>query len=254
MQLELHIIKDLHARGRHFRLDIDARTDSDAVVIYGPSGAGKTLTLQCLAGFVAPDAGRIAVDGATLFEAAQRINVPARERGFGYVFQDYALFPHLTVAGNIGVALQKGWLRRLDDAARARVEDMLRLFELQELRDSYPSQLSGGQRQRAALARALATRPRLLLLDEPFAALDPALRERVRREFVELRQRFKLPMVLITHDPADTETLARELVVIEQGRVVGREVAPFAAEAAPPAPGLRVIEGGTGARAASARI
>jgi len=251
MQLELSIVKDLQARGRQFRLDVDVRTDSDAVVIYGPSGAGKTLTLQCLAGFVAPDAGRISLDGSTLFEAAQRINVPARERGFGYVFQDYALFPHLTVAGNIGVSLQKGWLRRLDDAARARVEDMLRLFELQELRDSYPSQLSGGQRQRAALARALATRPRLLLLDEPFAALDPALRDRMRHEFVELRERFKLPMVLITHDPADLEMLARELVVIDHGRVTRHDHAPFKADVPQGATALRVIPGGAaGARAA----
>jgi len=250
MQLELRIVKNLQARGRHFLLDLDMRTDSDALVIYGPSGAGKTLTLQCLAGFVAPDAGRIAVDGATLFEAAQRISVPARQRGVGYVFQDYALFPHLTVAGNIGAALQKGWLRRLDDAARARVEDMLRLFELQDLRDSYPSQLSGGQRQRAALARALATRPRMLLLDEPFAALDPALRDRVRREFVELRERFKLPMVLITHDPADLEMLAQELVVIDNGRVARHEKAPFRAEVPQGASTLRVIPGGAGARVA----
>jgi len=250
MQLELRIIKNLQARGRHFLLDLDLRSDSDALVIYGPSGAGKTLTLQCLAGFVAPDAGRIAVDGATLFEAAQRISVPARQRGVGYVFQDYALFPHLTVAGNIGAALQKGWLRRLDDAGRARVEDMLRLFELQDLRHSYPSQLSGGQRQRAALARALATRPRLLLLDEPFAALDPALRDRVRREFVELRERFKLPMVLITHDPADLEMLAQELVVIDNGRVARHEKAPFRAEVPQGATTLRVIAGGAGARVA----
>lgn len=241
MRIELSIIKDLRARERHFRLDIDVTTDSDAVVIFGPSGAGKTLTLQCMAGFVAPDAGRIAVDGSTLFEAARRINVPARERGFGYVFQDYALFPHLTVAGNIGASLQRGWLRRLGDAARARVEDMLRLFELQDLRDSYPSQLSGGQRQRAALARALATRPRLLLLDEPFAALDPGLRERMRREFVELRERFNLPMVLITHDPADLDTLARELVVIEDGRVARRQT-PVPQEGAH-AGTLRVIGG-----------
>jgi len=138
VKLELSIIKDLQARGRQFRLDVDVRTDSDAVVIYGPSGAGKTLTLQCLAGFVAADAGRISLDDSTLFDAAQRINVPARERGFGYVFQDYALFPHLTVAGNIGVSLQKGWLRRLDDAARARVEDMLRLCELQDVATMRP--------------------------------------------------------------------------------------------------------------------
>jgi molybdate transport system ATP-binding protein len=250
MELELHIIKDLQARGRRFRLDVDLSCESDAVVIYGPSGAGKTLTLQCLAGFVAPDAGRIAIHGATVFDAAQRISVPARERGIGYVFQDYALFPHLTVAGNIGVALQAGWLRRLDDAARARVEDMLRLFELQDLRESYPSQLSGGQRQRAALARALATRPRLLLLDEPFAALDPALRDRMRHELIELRERFNLPMVMITHDPADLDLLARELVVIDAGRVLRREQAPFAADVVRGGGALRVIEGGAGARAA----
>jgi len=254
MELNLHIIKDLQARGRQFRLDVAIESDSDALVIYGPSGAGKTLTLQCLAGFVAPDAGRIAIDGATVFDAAQRINVPARERGIGYVFQDYALFPHLTVAGNIGVALQAGWLRRLDDAARARVEDMLRLFELQDLRESYPSQLSGGQRQRAALARALAPRPRLLLLDEPFAALDPALRDRTRGELIELRERFSLPMVMITHDPADLDLLARDLVVIDAGRVVRREVrhedAPFAADVVRGPAALRVIAGGAAACAA----
>ncbi|HEY4373598.1 MAG TPA: ATP-binding cassette domain-containing protein [Burkholderiales bacterium] len=248
MQLELHIIKDLRASGRHFRLDVDLLADTESVVIYGPSGAGKSLTLQCLAGFVAPDAGRISLDGATLFDATHRINVPARDRGIGYVFQDYALFPHLTVAGNIGVALQKGWLRRLDEVARARVEDMLRLFELQDLRDNYPSQLSGGQRQRTALARSLATQPRLLLLDEPFSALDPALRERMRQEFVELRQRFNLPMVMITHDPADLETLAQELVVIDDGRVARRETAPFKVEVPQGTSTLRVIPGG--ARAA----
>ena len=127
---------------------------------------------------------------------------------------------------------------------------MLRLFELQELRDSYPSQLSGGQRQRTALARALATRPRLLLLDEPFAALDPALRDRMRRELIDLRERFRLPMVMITHDPADLDLLARELVVIEQGRVTRRELPPFAADASRPGAGLRVVAGSTHTRLA----
>ena len=229
---------------------MELKAASDALVIYGPSGAGKTLTLQCLAGFVAPDAGRIAIDGVRLFDAIEGINLPARARGIGYVFQDYALFPHLTVAGNIAASLQQGWLRRLDDAARARIEEMLGLFELTDLRHSFPSQLSGGQRQRTALARALATQPRLLLLDEPFAALDPASRDRMRAELIELRERLQVPMVLITHDPADLDLLARELVVIEQGRVTRRDMPPFAAETGREPGLLRVVGAGNGARAA----
>lgn len=219
MQLELRIIKDLQARGRHFRLDIDMRTDSDAVVIYGPSGAGKSLTLQCLAGFVAPDAGRISIDGATLFEAAQRIDVPARQRGVGYVFQDYALFPHLTVAGNIGASLQQGWLRRLDDAARARVEDMLRLFELQDLRDSYPSQLSGGQRQRTALARALATRPRLLLLDELAAGLNPTELDWIAERIKALAQA-GMAIIVVEHLMGFIEHITDRVIVMNAGKEI----------------------------------
>jgi molybdate transport system ATP-binding protein len=159
------------------------------------------------------------VGGRTLFDSSGRVDLPARERRVGYVFQDYALFPHLTVSNNVAYGLKHIGKWRLGDEEQSRVADMLRLMDLRQLADARPGALSGGQRQRVALARALITKPQLLLMDEPFAALDLRLRRRMREELTDMQQRFSVPLVLITHDLQDVEQLAQTLVVIDFGEV-----------------------------------
>jgi molybdate transport system ATP-binding protein len=225
--LRLDIRRQLRSRGRVFDLRVAFETHARIVVVFGASGSGKSLTLQCVAGLTRPDAGRIEVCGRTLFDAGRGVSLPARERRVGYLFQDYALFPHLNVEANVAFALSRRWPRGLDGSRRARVREMLELFELAGLAAGYPGQLSGGQRQRVALARALVSQPDVLLLDEPFNALDPLLRGRMRRELRAYQERFRIPMVLITHDPDDVAELAQEIVVLRNGqvsRVIGQDV------------------------------
>jgi molybdate transport system ATP-binding protein len=200
-------------------------SDQDIVVLFGPSGAGKSLTLQAIAGLISPDAGRIVAGERVLFDAERHIRVPARRRDVGYVFQDYALFPHLTVAQNVAFGLKRAWPWYLPRSERLRLEEVLDIFELTPLRNSPPRDLSGGQRQRVALARALIRRPSLLLLDEPFSALDALLRAKMRRELLKVQAHFKVPVILITHDPEDVAALAETVVVYDTGRI--RQVLPL---------------------------
>jgi molybdate transport system ATP-binding protein len=217
--LRLDIRRELRSRGRVFDLQVAFETHARIVVVFGASGSGKSLTLQCVAGLMRPDAGRIEVCGRTLFDAGRGVVLPARERRVGYLFQDYALFPHLSVEANVAFSLTRRWPRGLDSGSRARVREMLEVFELDGLAAGFPGQLSGGQRQRVALARALVSQPDVLLLDEPFNALDPLLRGRMRKELRAYQERFQIPMVLITHDPDDVAELAQEIVVLRNGRV-----------------------------------
>lgn len=209
----------LRAGAREFALQVAFDSDQDRIVLFGPSGAGKTATLRAIAGLLQPARGRIAIGDRVLYDSARGIDMAPRQRRVGYVFQDYALFPHLSVRDNIAYGLRS--LRRplLDAADRRRIDAMLDLFELQALAAMRPRELSGGQRQRVALARALIVEPQLLLLDEPFAALDVRLRERMRSELRELQLRFAVPLLLITHDLHDVRSLAETLVVMEMGRV-----------------------------------
>jgi len=226
MHLGVTFTKSLMAA--HRRVDIDVRFSSRAerLVLFGPSGAGKTLTLQAIAGLVEPDAGCITFGDEIWFDAAAGTRLPARGRGVGLMFQDYALFPHLTVAENVGAVYARGWSRKLAPAAQREVEGLLDAFGLRSLRDSYPGQLSGGQRQRTALARALAGRPRLLLLDEPFASLDETLRRAARAELLAVQAQRRVPMVVITHDPRDVDALAQDVVALDAGRVVATPSEP----------------------------
>ena len=209
MKILVDIKKRLWSGRRVFSLEVAFASDQDIVVLFGPSGAGKSLTLQAIAGLTTPDAGRIVVGERVLFDAEGHIRVPARHRDVGYVFQDYALFPHLTVAQNVSFGLKQGWPWYLPRGDRLRLEEVLDIFELTPLRQSPPRDLSGGQRQRVALARALIRRPSVLLLDEPFSALDALLRAKMRRELLKVQARFKVPVILITHDPEDVAALAQ---------------------------------------------
>ena len=208
----------LQARRREFLLNVRFDSADERLVIFGPSGAGKSVTIQAIAGLIRPQRGRIVLGERVLFDAARGIDVPARSRDVGYLFQDYALFPHLSVEHNVGYALRR-WPWPLKSHERDEVRSMLALFGLQGLAQSLPRDLSGGQRQRVALARALIRRPQILLLDEPFAAMDILLRQRMREELVELQSRFRIPMVVITHDLEDVRAFADTLVVYELGQV-----------------------------------
>jgi molybdate transport system ATP-binding protein len=246
VQIEVDIRKRVPAQGRTFDLDVSFRATTRRLALFGPSGAGKTLTLQMLAGLVRPDAGRIVVDGETWFDAKRGIDLAPAARRIGYVFQDFALFPHWSVAQNVAAAFARGWPRRLSASQRARVERALELFDLADVRDSYPAQLSGGQRQRTALARALVGEPRFLLLDEPFASLDGLLRIRLRSELLALQQRHGVPLVLITHDPDDLTACAEAVVTLAHGRV--EAFATRAGAAGPPSLGRDVeVSSGAGA-------
>ena len=219
MELSIDIRKQLRSRGRDFVLNCSFASREKFVVLFGASGSGKTTTMRAVAGLVQPDAGRIVIGGRTLFDSARGINVPARKRNIGYLFQDYALFPHLTVEKNIAFALQPKLWGRLCREDRRRIEETLALFHIAELRQALPAELSGGQRQRVALARALVRKPDLLLLDEPFAALDPHLRARLRAGLLDVQRHLNVPVMLISHDPDDVDLFAETLVVYDAGRV-----------------------------------
>ncbi|MGE0085896.1 MAG: ATP-binding cassette domain-containing protein [Desulfococcaceae bacterium] len=225
MEIQIKIRKKLVSRGRHFTLESAFVSEEKFVVLFGPSGSGKTMTLKAVAGLLRPDGGRIAVGPRVLFDSEKRIDIPARDRGIGYLFQDYALFPHLNVAENVGFGLKKRWQWRLCVQDQKQVEEFMDIFEILPLAKALPRDLSGGQRQRVALARALICKPDLLLLDEPFSALDPLLRARLRNGLREIQSRFQVPVIMITHDPEDIDAFAETLVVYETGQV--RHISPF---------------------------
>ncbi len=218
MLFDIDFRKTLQAGKRRFHLHIALRSDSQRVVIHGPSGAGKSQTLQAIAGLLTPDSGHIRIAGRTLFDSVAGINLPPPARQCGYLFQDYALFPHLDVRQNVMFGLQRGWLNPLRRRRLAEVEQCLAVFGLTELAQQMPDQLSGGQRQRVALARAIVARPQVLLLDEPFAALDPDLRHSLRQELDTLQRRLQLPMLLITHDREDVARFGDDVLALRDGK------------------------------------
>jgi molybdate transport system ATP-binding protein len=231
-RLEVQLAKKLSG----FELDVSWRIGNELAVLFGYSGSGKSLSLRMIAGLFRPDSGRIALNGRVLFDSAAQEWVPPQKRELGFVFQNLALFPHMTVRQNIIYGL-KG-LPKPEQKARA--EEYVARFHLDGLEDRLPRQISGGQQQRVALARALARRPHALLLDEPFSALDLPLKLELWELIREVRTNLGIPIVVVTHDPVDARTLADHLIVYRAGRVL-RSAVPAVALRAPDAPELHTL-------------
>jgi molybdenum ABC transporter ATP-binding protein len=197
-----------------FALDVDIEAPCGPLVVIGPSGAGKTLTLRAIAGLVKPGLGRIALNGRVLVDTNAGVSLPPQARGVGYVPQEYALFPHMTVQGNIAFGL-----RRSGDEKQRRVDELLELTGLVPQRGLRPRELSGGQRQRVALARALAVKPEVLLLDEPFAALDVPTRQSLMDDFQRLLAETGTAAIMVTHDRNEALRLAEFVAVLIRGQI-----------------------------------
>ena len=219
MGLSVNIRKRLNG----FSMDVNWRMENEFAVLFGRSGAGKSLTLRSVAGLIRPDAGTIISSGEVLFDYAARIDISPQKRGFGYVSQDPALFPHMTVRGNIEYGIKKNKkpvLKGKDKDPEESLNYILDAFGIKKLGDNRPDEISGGQKQRVALARALIGRPRALLLDEPFSALDAPLRAEMGKLLVEIRREFNIPVVLVTHDLAEARGLAGRLIIYHGGKVI----------------------------------
>jgi len=192
-----------------FILDKEWEVDKGEVIsLFGPSGSGKSLTIQSISGLVIPDDGYIEIDGKVVFSSEKKILVPARERKVGYVPQNYGLFPHMRVWKNISFAMDE----KEKEIRANKVVQLLKSVGIENKKNSYPHQLSGGERQRVAIARALAMNSKVLLLDEPFSAVDILVRKTLRKEIKDFLTQWSIPVVLVTHDPEDVEVLATKVV------------------------------------------
>ncbi|GHV73658.1 ABC transporter [Spirochaetia bacterium] len=210
MSIRVSIRKRL---SRIFSLEVELESADGCLGILGASGCGKSMTLKCIAGIETPDEGHISVNGRVLFDSAQRINLKPQVRRVGYLFQNYALFPRMTVLENVAAGLPP--------ARRLKAREWLEQFGLAEFEGRYPHQLSGGQQQRAALARMLIREPEGILLDEPFSALDTNLREQMQLQFMELLETRK-DVILVTHSRDEVFKLCSETLVMDKGRVLGK--------------------------------
>lgn len=204
-----------------FALEVDVVIDERVVAIFGPSGAGKTSLLDLVAGLRRAKSALIQLDGRVLTDTSQSVFVPARHRGIGYVPQDLALFPHLSVRQN----LLYGYKPKGDTSSLFSVEHITKVLEIQSLIQRSVLDLSGGEKQRVALARALLTSPRLLLLDEPLASLDGGLKAKILPYLARVRDEFQLPMLYVTHNPKEVMAICDEVLVMSQGRIVSRSPA-----------------------------
>lgn len=211
--LEVNIQKKL----AHFLLDVQFSVDQEIVVLFGPSGSGKTTILNVLAGLSHPDTGRIELNNEVFFDGVQK-TLPVQKRKIGYLFQDYALFPHLTVHKNILYGVQD----KQNKENLAMIDSLVQAVGIKHLLPKYPAQISGGEKQRVALVRALATQPQLLLLDEPFSALDEDTRLQCHEELLDLHKKWNIPILMVTHNLEEAEKLGDRILFIEKGRFISR--------------------------------
>ena len=211
MFLNLLLHKKLQAASGELLLDVQLGINKGEIVcIFGKSGAGKTTILRMLAGLTTPDKGKISVDNEIWFDTAHKINLPPKKRSTGFVFQDYALFPNMTVRENLEFACTN----------KQRVDELLAFTGLDKLQQRFPQTLSGGQQQRVALARALVSNPKILLLDEPLSALDMDMRQDLQNLILKINRELSVSMILVSHDLAEIFKLAQKVFIIDEGKVL----------------------------------
>ena len=211
----MSLFVDIEKTAGNFRLKVSFEADREIFALLGASGSGKSMTLKCIAGIEKPDRGLIVLDGVTLFDSDKRIGLPPQKRRAGYLFQQYALFPNMTVRENILCGIREKDRRARED----RAEEVIRTMRLSGLESLRPSQLSGGQQQRTALARILAGDPEMLMLDEPFSALDTYLRADLEREVMRILRRYGKTVLLVSHDRDEVYRMADRIAVLDDGRL-----------------------------------
>lgn len=209
MAVEVKIKKDFGS----FVLDVQFSSEDNRIGILGASGCGKTMTLKCIAGIETPDEGRIVIGDRVFFDSEKKVNLPARDRKIGYLFQNYALFPHMTVEANIGIGI-----RTKGPGKNKRIKELIDKFQLNGLEKRYPSELSGGQQQRTALARILACDPDMILLDEPFSALDGFLKETMQQEMQEMLKSYDGNVMMVSHSRDEIYRFSNCLAIMDQGK------------------------------------
>lgn len=211
--IEASIKKRLFTANGVMDLDVQMQVRrGEMLSLYGPSGVGKTTILRILSGLTEADEGYIKVDGELWFDAEKKINLPVRKRPVGYMFQDYALFPNMSIRENLNYAQP--------EKNEEHIRELLELFELKALQDRKPSMLSGGQQQRVALARALARKPKILMLDEPLSAIDPAFRSKLQNEILEIQRAFNVTTILVSHDLPEVFKLSNRVIVLDKGKIL----------------------------------
>nr|WP_312577499.1 ATP-binding cassette domain-containing protein [Sedimentibacter sp.] len=209
----MSLFVDIKKKFKGFTLDVKFETDDEYLGILGASGSGKSMTLKCIAGVETPDEGQIILNGKTLYDSYNKVNIRPQSRNIGYLFQNYALFPSMTVEENIGAGIK---LPRKNK--KQKIEEMIKTIQLQGLEHKYPSMLSGGQQQRVALARILAYEPDVLLLDEPFSALDAYLKEQIQTEVLELLKLYHGKVLMVTHSRDEAYKFCKNITIIDKGK------------------------------------
>jgi len=211
----MSLLVDIKKKLKGFSLEIAFETERDYLGILGASGSGKSMTLKCIAGVETPDEGRIVLNGKVLFDSGKKINLKPQDRNIGYLFQNYALFPHMTVEENIGIGLSLPKKEK-----EGKIKEMIEAFQLQGLEKKYPNQISGGQQQRVALARCIVYKPDVLMLDEPFSALDTYLKEQLQNEVLEFLKLFDGEVLMVSHSRDEIYRFCKKLIIIDKGKSI----------------------------------